>query len=177
MRPASLRVPAALALFLLFMQIALGGWVSTNYAALACGGYPLCQGELVPALDIEHGFALWRDLGMTAKGEYLPFSALVAIHWVHRTFAYVVVALIAWLAYRAMKQNGLQSVARALFALIFVQFLSGIATVLFNWPLSIAVLHNAGAALLVLLLVVLNYRVSLSVRDYNTGSRSSMSPV
>lgn len=174
---ASLRVPAALALFVLFMQIALGGWVSTNYAALACGGYPLCQGELVPALDIEHGFALWRDLGMTAKGEYLPFSALVAIHWVHRTFAYVVVALVAWLAYRAMKQNGLQSVARALFALIFVQFLSGIATVLFNWPLSIAVLHNAGAALLVLLLVVLNYRVSLSVRDYNTGSRSSMSPV
>ena len=174
---ANLRLPAALALLVLFMQIALGGWVSTNYAALACGAYPLCQGELMPSLDMEHGFTLWRHLGMTAAGDYLPFSALVAIHWVHRTFAYVVVVLVAWLAHRALKLSGLQSTARALLVLIFVQLSTGIATVLFNWPLSLAVLHNGGAALLVLLLVVLNYRLSLSGRELQIEPRSSLSPV
>ena len=174
---SSLRLPAALALLVLFMQIALGGWVSTNYAALACGSYPLCQGELVPALDMEHGFTLWRHLGMTAAGDYLPFSALVAIHWVHRSFAYVVVALVAWLAHRALRLGGLQSTARALLGLIFLQLFTGIATVLLNWPLSLAVLHNGGAALLVLLLVVLNYRLSLSGRECHIEPRSSLSPV
>lgn len=173
----NLRVPAALALLVLFMQIALGGWVSTNYAALACGAYPLCQGELIPALDIEHGFTLWRHLGMTAAGDYLPFSALVAIHWVHRTFAYVVVALVAWLAHRAWRLSGLQTIGRALLLMIFVQLFTGIATVLFNWPLSLAVLHNGGAALLVLLLVVLNYCISLSGRELHIEPRSSLSPV
>ncbi|MCM0043481.1 MAG: COX15/CtaA family protein, partial [Burkholderiaceae bacterium] len=67
---ASLRVPAAAALIVLFMQIALGGWVSTNYAVLACGGFPLCQGELMPAMDFRHGFTLWRELGMTRSGDY-----------------------------------------------------------------------------------------------------------
>ena len=166
-----------LGLALLAMQIALGGWVSTNYAALACGAYPLCQGELIPALDMKHGFTLWRHLGMTAAGDYLPFSALVAIHWVHRTFAYVVVALLAWLAHRALRLRGLQSTARALLLMIFIQLCTGIATVLFNWPLSLAVLHNGGAALLVLLLVVLNYRLSLSGRELHIEPRSSLSPV
>jgi cytochrome c oxidase assembly protein subunit 15 len=55
------------------LQIALGGWVSTNYAALACTDFPLCNGKLVPEMDFEHGFTLWRHLGMTAAGDYLPF--------------------------------------------------------------------------------------------------------
>jgi cytochrome c oxidase assembly protein subunit 15 len=58
---------------LLALQIALGGWVSTNYAALACTDFPLCNGKLVPEMDFEHGFTLWRHLGMTAAGDYLPF--------------------------------------------------------------------------------------------------------
>ena len=174
---ASLRLPAAIALIVLFMQIALGGWVSTNYAALACGAYPLCQGELLPALNLEQGFTLWRHLGMTAAGDYLPFSALVAIHWVHRSFAYVVIALVAWLAHRALRISGLQTTARALLLVIFVQFFTGAATVLFNWPLALAVLHNGGAALLVLLLVVLNYKASLSGRESPIEPRSSLSSV
>lgn len=173
---AGLRLPAAIALVVLFMQIALGGWVSTNYAALACGGYPLCQGELVPALNLEQGFTLWRHLGMTAAGDYLPFSALVAIHWVHRSFAYVVIALIAWLAHKALRLSGLQTTARALLAVIVVQFCTGAATVLFNWPLALAVLHNAGAALLLLLLVVVNYRLSKTVPESHIELRSSLSP-
>jgi cytochrome c oxidase assembly protein subunit 15 len=141
----------------------LGGWVSTNYAALACGGFPLCQGGWMPDMDFTHGFTLWRALGMTAAGDYLPFDALVAIHWVHRVFAVVVVGLVAWVAHRAWKSPGTERLGRALLWLILLQFCSGMATVLLNWPLTIAVLHNAGAALLVLLLTMLNYRLSQPV--------------
>ncbi len=160
---AGLRIPAVLALFAAFMQIALGGWVSTNYAALACGGFPLCQGSWMPTMDFTHGFTLWRALGMTAAGDYLPFDALVAIHWVHRLFAVVVVGLVAWIAHRAWKTPGTERLGRALLWLILLQFCTGMATVLLNWPLTIAVLHNAGAALLVLLLTMLNYCLSQPV--------------
>jgi len=88
--PAELRIPAALALLLLVIQIALGGWVSTNYAALACTDFPLCHGELFPQMDFINGFTLWRDLGKTSLGDYLPFPALTAIHWTHRAFAFIV---------------------------------------------------------------------------------------
>ena len=147
------------ALVVLFMQIALGGWVSTNYAALACHDYPLCNGELIPELDFSHAFSLWRQLGQTTSGEFLPFSALVAIQWVHRSFAWVVILVILYLAYQVKKIGLANNIAKALFGLIFLQFLSGASTVFFSWPLSIAVFHNAGAALLVLLLCMLNYRV------------------
>ena len=172
---AGLRIPAVLALFAAFMQIALGGWVSTNYAALACGGFPLCQGSWMPTMDFTHGFTLWRALGMTAAGDYLPFDALVAIHWVHRLFSVVVVGLVAWIAHRAWKTPGTERLGRALLWLILLQFCTGMATVLLNWPLTIAVLHNAGAALLVLLLTMLNYRLSQPV-EKAAEFRASHSP-
>lgn len=155
----SLIKPATLALVMLALQIALGGWVSTNYAALACHDYPLCNGVLVPEMDIEHGFTLWRQLGQKANGEYLPFSALVAIQWVHRTFAWVVIGVVAWVAYQARKNPIFASLGNKIMIAIFVQFLTGVSTVFFSWPLFIAILHNAGAALLVLLITMLNYRV------------------
>ncbi len=173
---AGLRVPAAIALAVVFMQIALGGWVSTNYAALACGGFPLCRGELMPAMDFTHGYTLWRHLGMTAGGDYLPFEALVAVHWVHRGFAFVVLAVVGWTAWRAMAVDGTQTLGKALLALILLQFCSGIATVAFDWPLALAVLHNAGAALSVLLLVMLNYRLSLPKAGTSAASRTSVAP-
>ncbi len=172
---SALRLPAALALFAAFIQIALGGWVSTNYAALACGGFPLCQGALMPSMDFTHGFTLWRALGMTAAGDYLPFDALIAIHWVHRVFALIVVGLVAWTAHRAWKTPGTERLGRALLWLILLQFCTGMATVLLDWPLTIAVLHNAGAALLVLLLTMLNYRLSQPV-EKAAEFRASHSP-
>lgn len=147
------------ALILLSIQIALGGWVSTNYAALACHDYPLCNGLLVPELDFQHGFSLWRQLGRKENGEFLPFSALVAIQWVHRSFAWLVIAAVAWAACQARKIATLKTMGNGILLVIFLQFLSGVSTVFFSWPLLIAVLHNAGAALLVLLLSMLNYRV------------------
>ncbi len=155
----ALILPATLALILLFIQVALGGWVSTNYAALACQDYPLCHGHVVPTMDFEHGFSLWRQLGMTTNGEYLPFPALVAIHWVHRNFALLVIVVVSYVAWLAMRIPGFESLGNKLLLAIVVQFLIGVSTVFFSWPLLLAVLHNGGAAMLVLLLTMLNYRV------------------
>lgn len=169
----ALRVLAASALALAFVQVALGGWVSTNYAALACGGFPLCQGALVPPLDFTHGFTLWRQLGMTAGGDYLPFDALVAVHWVHRAFAIVVVAVVGVAAWRASAVPGCEGLARKLLLLILLQFCSGIATVALNWPLTLAVLHNAGAALSVALLTMLNCRIAQGASQRNAPAATA----
>lgn len=149
---------ATIALALLALQIALGGWVSTNYAALACNDYPLCNGMFAPEMDFEHGFTLWRQLGQTANGDYLPFAALVAIQWVHRSFAWIAIGAVVWAAYLARKTPTLRALSNKILMVIIAQLITGVATVFFSWPLLIAVLHNAGAALLVLLLTMLNYR-------------------
>lgn len=160
-RAHALRIPAAIALTLLALQIALGGWVSTNYAALACMDFPLCDGALMPQMDFDNGFTLWRSLGKTAEGDYLPFAALMAIHWTHRMFAFVVAAYIGWVGWKALKIEGLQPVARAVLAALALQITIGIATVSLKWPLALAVAHNGCAALLVLLLVMLNYKARI----------------
>jgi cytochrome c oxidase assembly protein subunit 15 len=173
---ATLRLSGLIALGLLLIQIALGGWVSTNYAALACGGFPLCQGALLPAMDIEHGFTLWRHLGMTAGGDYLPFEALVAIHWAHRMFALVAVGIVAWISHKALRIPGLESSARALAWVMVLQVCVGVATVSLDWPLTLAVLHNAGAALLLLLLAMLNFRLAIPAASPAVDARPGLSP-
>jgi cytochrome c oxidase assembly protein subunit 15 len=145
-----------LALGAVTLQIALGGWVSTNYAVLACTDFPRCQGEWVPRLDFEHAFTLWRELGRTGQGEIIPFQALVTIHWVHRAFALVVVAAVGLLAWRAWRLEGVGHLARWLFAVLALQLATGISNVTLGWPLLAAVLHSGGAALLFALLVALS---------------------
>ena len=146
----------------LVVQIALGGWVSTNYAALACTTIPLCQGAWVPAMDFQHGFALWRDLGTTASGAWLPFPALVAIHWVHRSFALVLVVVAVLTLLKLKPVPGLKPYRMGIMAVLTVQILTGLANVLLNYPLLAAVLHTAGAAALVLIVVRLLARLHLS---------------
>jgi cytochrome c oxidase assembly protein subunit 15 len=142
----------------LAVQLALGGWVSTNYATLACTDFPLCQGQVVPPMDFGHGFTLWRELGKTAAGHYLPFSALTAIHWVHRNFALVVILVLGTTVWRAWQHESLRPTARVLALVLALQALTGVATVFLSFPLTIAVMHNAGAALLVVFSTVLNYK-------------------
>jgi cytochrome c oxidase assembly protein subunit 15 len=154
-----LRTLALLAALVVALQIALGGWVSTNYATLACDEFPLCDGKFIPQMDFEHGFTLWRELGKTAAGHYLQFSALVAIHWVHRNFAIVVTLVLGLAAWRAARQPALRNTAKLIGLVLLAQLFTGIATVFFDFPLASAVLHNAGAALLVLLVTMLNYKV------------------
>lgn len=161
-----LRPVRALAIFsavLLAVQIALGGWVSTNYAALACADFPLCGGKVIPEMDFEHAFYLWRELGKTAAGHYLPFSALTAIHWVHRNFALIVLAVIGYTVFRAWKLPSLRGTARMIALVLALQAATGMATIYLNWPLAIAVMHNGGAALLVLLLTMLNYKAKFQL--------------
>jgi cytochrome c oxidase assembly protein subunit 15 len=155
---AAMRGPAVLAAILLTMQLALGGWVSTNYAALACTDFPLCHGSWWPSMDFANGFSLWRKLGMTADGAYLRFDALTAIHYVHRSFAFVVAVVLVWVGWRARNIDGLKPMARGLLGAVALQLCTGILTVYFQWPLVLAVLHNAGAALLVALVAMLNSR-------------------
>ncbi|RFP10781.1 heme A synthase [Duganella sp. BJB475] len=154
----NIRLLAGASAILLLVQLALGGWTSTNYATLACTDFPLCGGKLVPDMDFEHGFTLWRELGKTAAGHYLPFAALTAIHWVHRNFGMLVALVAGYTAWRAWEHRALHKTARYLALTLAAQIATGIATIYLSFPLAIAVLHNAGAALLVLLLTMLNYK-------------------
>ena len=161
--PAACWLPAALAgLVLLIVQIALGGWVSTNYAVLACTDFPLCNGAWIPPMNFEHGFHLWRALGMTGDGDVISQDALVAIHWTHRTFAVVVVLYLAWLAAKLRRFESLRKPANGVLFVIVIQFLTGFSNIVLQWPLPVAVAHNGGAAVLLLLLVMINFRISSS---------------
>jgi heme a synthase len=151
----AMRRAAALALTAVAAQIALGGWVSANYAALACPDLPLCVGQAMPPMDFANGFHMVRELGRTDDGELLPQAALIAIHWSHRMFALVVVAVVAWAAIRASKAY--RTLGLSIGALLALQFSLGIANVAFSVPLALAAAHNAGAAALLAALVVLNF--------------------
>ena len=134
---------------LLFIQVALGGWVSTNYAVLACCTFPDCNGSWWPAMDFAQGFEIWRPLGLLSDGSYIGFSALTAIHYTHRLAAYAVIAAILWLAYALRHESALASQRRWLLGLTALQFLTGLSNVILDWPLVAAVLHTGGAAALV----------------------------
>ncbi len=160
-RPApqlrALRVPAALAMGAIVAQVALGGWVSANYAALACPDLPLCLGQALPPMDFANAFHLRRELGMTSDGALLSLEALTAIHWTHRVFALVAVAAAGWVAWRARRVSESRALAVLLASALALQFSLGIANVLAGLPLWLAAAHNAGAALLLACLVVLNF--------------------
>jgi len=139
-------------LALLWLQIALGGWVSTNYAVLACTQFPACQGSWWPAMNFAQGFEIWRPLGLSSNLEPIDFSALTAIHYTHRLVAYAVFAAIIVLATQFMRAGVLRRQANGLFALALLQFATGLSNVVLGWPLASAVMHTGGAAALVGLL-------------------------
>jgi heme a synthase len=143
------------------VQIALGGWVSTNYAVLACRDFPTCDGAWWPAMDFEHGFALLRELGAGKDGGFLPFAALTAIHYVHRLGAYAVLAAMALFAWRlwASGDAALRPWAWGTAAVGLWQLATGLSNVLLGWPLIGAVAHTAGSAAWVVLLAILITRV------------------
>ena len=136
---------------LLWLQVALGGWVSTNYAVLACSEFPTCQGSWWPLMDFRQGFELWRDLGKTGAGEHIAFEALTAIHYTHRLAAYALFVALGVLAWR-LRGGPLHAMSRVLAALALWQFASGLSNVVLGWPLVAAVAHTGGAAGLVVAL-------------------------
>jgi cytochrome c oxidase assembly protein subunit 15 len=137
---------------LLALQILLGGWVSTNYAMLACNDFPMCQGQWWPEMSFSQGFEIWRHLGITGAGDAISFPALTAIHYVHRLMAYLVLTLLAMLAWQLNRHHVWRAHSRALAALLGLQLASGLSNVLLDWPLLSALMHTGGAAALLLVL-------------------------
>ena len=145
---------------LVLVQIVLGGWVSTNYAVLACSEFPTCQGSWWPDMDVGSAFELRRSLGADGEGGFLPFPALTAIHMTHRVGAVVVLPAIVVLAWRLAAGAGpaARPWAWALAGIAVWQTASGLGNVLLGWPLVAAVAHTAGSAALVVVLTLLLVR-------------------
>jgi cytochrome c oxidase assembly protein subunit 15 len=162
--PSGLHAFAVFAFAVLVAQIALGGWVSTNYAALACPEFPQCRGEWLPAMRFADAFHIVRELGMSAEGAVLPVEALVAIHWSHRAGAMVAAVVLAALGARLLVTPGGKGLGAGLLGLLALQLALGVMNVVAGLPLAVAVAHNAGGALLAAWMVRINYRLN-STRD------------
>ncbi len=158
---AALRL-LGLASVLLLLQIALGAWVSSNYAVLACNGFPQCNGAWWPDMDFGHGFTVVRELGRAGSGDFLPFEALVAIHMAHRLFAVVSGLVLLVLAHVLWHRLAQRRAALALLLLTLLQVATGLSNVVLGWPLVAALMHTAGAAALVGVLSALWARAALA---------------
>lgn len=139
---------------LVIMQIALGGWVSTNYAVTACTSFPMCQNSWWPLMNFAQGFEIWRPLGLTSMGSNIDFEALTAIHYTHRLTAYVVFGFVCALGFVLRRDEKYKTLGQLLWLLIALQVLTGISNVIFQWPLIAAVMHTGGAAALGIVLTV-----------------------
>ena len=150
--PHGLRRALLAGALLVVLQVLLGGWVSTNYAVLVCNTFPQCQGSWWPDMALAEGFELWRPLGQRADGSPISLPALTAIHYMHRLFAYLVLAVLAALAWALARASALPVQRRWLLGLGAAQLLTGLSNVVLDWPLAAAVLHTGGAAALVVVL-------------------------
>ena len=157
------------AALVLVAQIALGGWVSTNTAVLACASFPSCNGPWWPAMHWLEGFTLMHPLHLRADGSPMSPEALVAIHWTHRLFAIVAFVTLGGVALRFRHRAAARPIAAVLGALLVLQVLTGISNVVLRWPLSVALAHTAGAAALVVALCAL----ASHLRDRDARDASS----
>jgi len=171
--PRRARLMVWLALCVLAGQIFLGGWVSTNYAVLACADFPGCGGTLLPSVDWREGFTFARALGRNPDGSFLSIEALRAIHWAHRIGAVVTTVVVIAAALTLMRSHAaLKRQAMWIKAALVAQVVVGICTVLFSQPILLATAHNFFAAVLLATLVVAAYRVS-GARSYEAFSVST----
>lgn len=157
-------------LLVLFVQIFLGGWTSTNYAALACTDFPTCHGVWVPDMDFKDAFHMVRDLGQSADGGALTLASLTAIQWTHRIGALITLIYLGILALNVLKYRPLKHLGLVLIAVLLAQIGLGISNLILHLPLVLAVAHNLGAALLVVILVVLNSKITGANRSYSESS-------
>lgn len=154
--PRRLQRWATAGLVLAIGQIALGGWVSSNYAAVACVDLPTCHGQWWPSADFANGFHLTQHIGPNYLGGQLDSDARTAIHLTHRLGALVLTVVLLGLAWQ-LRRVGMTRLAGLLMLALGLQLSLGISNVLFGLPLAVAVAHNAGGAALLLTLVLVNY--------------------
>lgn len=152
----------SLALFLVAIQIMLGGWTSSNYAALSCVGFPLCNGQVWPEMNFSEAFIMWRGLGVNYEFGVLDAPSRVAIQMTHRIGFIILSVYLIWLSSRLMKNRELMPLGITVVTLLIIQVLLGISNVTLNLPLPVAVAHNGVAALLLLSLVALLYKTRQS---------------
>jgi cytochrome c oxidase assembly protein subunit 15 len=154
------RLAIRLALVLLFMQIFLGGWTSTNYAALACTDFPTCHGAWLPDMDFKDAFHMVRELGLSKDGSALSLASLTAIQWTHRVGALVIFIYLGALGLTTLKYWQLKRWSVLLLVALITQIALGISNLVLHLPLVLAVAHNFTAALLVIIVVMLNSKIS-----------------
>ena len=162
---------------LVAVQIVLGGWVSTNYAVLACTTFPTCQGSWWPDMDFGQGFQVWRALGTLQDGSHISFAGLTAIHYAHRLAAYGVLAALAGIAWWMRRERTLAVQSRWIAALALLQLATGLSNVVLGWPLVAAVLHTGGAAALVVVITwaLAASRAATAAAPHEMSARSSAS--
>lgn len=160
---SALKTPALIGLVVVVFQVMLGGWTSSNYAALHCVEFPTCTGgEYLPAMNFSEGFTLWHGIEQNFEFGIMSNEARIAIHTTHRIGAVVTALFVIWLglkllltsAYKPLKNAGI-----ALLAVVTLQFILGVSNVVLSLPLLVAVAHNGGGALLILAMVTLNHLV------------------
>ncbi len=165
--PGTLARHAGAAIGIVVLQVALGGWTSSNYAALACPDFPACHGSLLPDMDFRAGFNLAQDVGPNYLGGLMTSEARVAIQMTHRLGAFIVLLAVGWLAFRLVGP-----LRWTLAGVLIVQFGLGVANVLAQLPLAVATLHNAGAALLLLALITVYAAASGASRQGTLDQRA-----
>ncbi|MBL8520587.1 MAG: COX15/CtaA family protein [Betaproteobacteria bacterium] len=158
-----LRAFAGVALLVVLVQITLGGWVSTNYAALACADLPKCHGAWMPAMDFANAFHVVRPLGVGPNGDLLTHEALTAIHWAHRVGALLTLSVVGLFGMSLRRQAASRGVAHTLLGLLVLQIVLGLLNVAWSLPLAVAVMHNGVAALLFSFLLLINLRLAKGV--------------
>jgi cytochrome c oxidase assembly protein subunit 15 len=164
-RPISsrLRLLGLAAAAVLVLQIALGGWTSANYAAVACPDFPTCQTQWWPEIaDFDEAFVLWRGLGVDYEGGVLDHPARVGIHFAHRLGALVAIVLLAAFGASLRRHAATRGAGLAVLGALTMQVALGISIVVWGVPLPVAVAHNGVAALL--LLTVINAHERLRQR-------------
>ncbi len=159
--PLPLRRLALAGTVILVLQIALGGWTSANYAALACPDFPTCQTRWWPPVtDFREGFVLWRELGVDYEGGVLDNPARVAIHFSHRLGAIAATIALGLLGWMMVRRPRLRPDGIAVWAALGVQLTLGASIIIYGVPLTVAVAHNGVAALLLLAVLNANQRIA-----------------
>lgn len=149
---------AALALAVVIGQVFLGGWTTSNYAALACPDFPMCQTQLWPDMNFAAGFDLAHPIGPNYLGGHLDIPSRTAIHMAHRIGALITTVVCLWLAFRLFRER-FSGLGLTLLLILAGQVTLGISNVVFGLPLAVAVLHNLGGALLLATVATVNYEL------------------